>query len=119
MRRRRGSIARVAPADEPMTDSKSVDAAHDFDDEQEFFEERAAILEFDASFAREEAERLARIETLARYFEGDATMIIRKAAAHGVRVQLADKSLSATGPVDACAKWLPTLERFRDELLPS
>jgi hypothetical protein len=51
-----------------MTDSKSVDAAHDFEDEQEYFEERAAILEFDAGFAREEAERLARVETLARYF---------------------------------------------------
>jgi hypothetical protein len=100
-----------------MTVSKSADAAHDFEDEQEFFEERAGILEFDAGFAREEAERLARIETLARYFEGDATMIIRKAAAQGVRVRLVDSGPSATGPVDACTQWLPTLERFRDEIL--
>lgn len=101
-----------------MTDSKPVDAVHDFEDEQEFFEERAGILEFDAGYARVEAERLARIETLARYFEGDATMIIRKAAAQGVRVRLVDEGLSTIGPVDACNKWLPTLERFRDELLP-
>ena len=44
-------------------------------------------------------------------------MIIRKAAAHGVRVQLVDGTLMASGPVDARNQWLPTLERFRDELL--
>jgi hypothetical protein len=43
-------------------------------------------------------------------------MIIRKAAAHGVRVRLVYKSLTATGPVDACTQWLPTLERLRDEI---
>ncbi len=101
-----------------MTDSKSDDTVHDFEGEHEFFEERAGILEFDAGYAREEAERLARIETLARYFRGDATMIIRKASAQGVRVQLVDERLSATGPVDACNQWLPTLGRFRDEILP-
>lgn len=100
-----------------MTDSKSRDAAHDFDDEQEFFEERAAILEFDAGYAREQAERLARIETLARYFEGDGTMIIRKAAAQGVRVRLVDGGLRTSGPAEACNQWLATLQRFRDELL--
>jgi hypothetical protein len=110
-------IAHAVPAEELMTDSKSVDAVHDFDDEQEFFEERAAILEFDAGYAREDAERLARIETLTRYFEGDATMIIRKASAQGVQVRLVQGSLRASGPVDARNQWLPTLQRFRDEIL--
>jgi hypothetical protein len=44
-----------------MTDSKSADAVHDFENEQEFFEERAGILEFEADYARAEAERLAEL----------------------------------------------------------
>ena len=36
------------------------------EDEQEFFEERAAILEFDGGFSREEAEKRAMEELKAR-----------------------------------------------------
>lgn len=99
-----------------MADTKSLDVRHDFEDEREFFEERAGILEFDAGYAREEAERLARAETLARYFGGDANTIIHRASAQGVRVRLVDASLRASGPVEARSQWLPTLQRFREEL---
>lgn len=36
------------------------------DDEREHFEERAAIMEYDGGLAREEAERLALVEVVAR-----------------------------------------------------
>jgi len=56
------SVATVANVAEPLseTDIKLVR-----DERQYLFEERAAILEYDAGLSREEAERLARIEVAA------------------------------------------------------
>ncbi|MFO1314051.1 MAG: hypothetical protein U1F58_00475 [Burkholderiales bacterium] len=88
---------------------------HDFEDEQEYFEERAGILEYEAGLPREEAERLARKETLARYFAGDVAVLLATAAADAVHLQ--DDALHATGPAEARRSWLPTLRRFRPELL--
>ena len=101
-----------------MTSCKFIGLGHDFEAEREFFEERAGILEFDGGFARDEAERRARVETLAYYFEGDANVILRKAAAQGVQVQLLNGRLLATGPAEARTKWTDTLERFRTVLVP-
>ena len=90
-----------------MTDPEPADADHDCEDEGEYFEERAGILEFDAGYSREEAERLARVETLARYFGGDVAASVRKASAQGVRVRLVDGGLRAGGPVEVRDRQAP------------
>ena len=100
-----------------MTDTDPTDARHNFEDEREFFEERAGILEFDAGYPRGEAERLARIETLARYFGGDPMTIVRRAAADAVEVRLIGERLRVNGNAERRREWAPTLQRFETELI--
>ncbi len=100
-----------------MTETGPIDASHNFEDEHEFFEERAGILEFDAGYPRGEAERLARIETLARYYGGSAMAIIRRAASEAVEVRLARGRLRVSGETEHRREWAPTLQRFETELI--
>lgn len=84
-------------------------ATHDFEAERGFFEERAAIIEFDAGVDRAHAERLAWDETLARFFAGDATSIVKRASADGVEVIRESGCFRLSGPRSACDSWRPTI----------
>ena len=90
---------------------------HDFEDEQEYYEERAGILEYDAGLTRDEAERQARVETLARYFDGQVVVLLAIAADDGIALYREGTSLHVAGPTEARRRWLPTLQRFRSDLL--
>src|SRR5689334_13503246 len=88
-----------------------------FESEREFYEERAAIMQYDGGLPRGEAERRARMETLRHFYAGDVYEIVRSAAAQEVCIAVVAGRLQITGPEDARRKWSTTLDRFRLELL--